>query len=990
MPGRIFTNLDRKRLDGFPEEMSMEDIITYFTLSEEDIKKIKKHRQPHNQLGFAIQLCTLRYLGFIPDDCNSVPFKVIKTLAKQLEVSSKILNDYGKRRQTQTDHLKEIQDYLEFNNITETGLEKLNKWLLERAMEHDKPILLYQLACEKLRREKIIRPGVTTLERIVIKARQDAQKEIYNRLNFLITEELKTYLDKILIPDEKTTITPLLWLKRGSISNSSKAILTTIEKVTFLKKAGVHDWKINCLNPNKIKFLAQLGRKSSNQLLQRANEHRRYPILIAFLYQSLETIIDELVELYDNCLSNYFSKAKKELEEFQLSVAEKANENLKIFQDIGEIILNPEISNHILRESIFNKVPEKELCEAIESCQEIIRPGNDNYYDFFAKRYSCIREFAPVFLDTLVFHSCNTSDPLLEAINLLRQLNTTGKRKIPQTGPMDFIPDSWFPYIEDKDGNISRRYYELCILWQLRNAFRSGNIWVENSRKYANPESYLIPMEQWKTAKTEYCKMLEISETAEDRLIKLKADLEKLLLKVDKNFNQYPDVRIEKDKLKITPIKAEELPESVEELQKVITEQLPRVELAQLLIEVDKWTHFTDCFEHSGGYKPRTKDLLIYIYACIIAQACNFELKRMAEITDLSYKQLLWCNNWYFREETLQNAINKLVDFQYHQPLSKYWGSGTLSSSDGQHIPVSIKTKNATALPKYFGYGRGLTFYTWTSDQFSQYGSKVITSTVRDATYVLDAILDNETELQILEHTTDTAGYTELVFALFDLLGMQFSPRIKDLGSQNLYYFDKKSDYKSLKKILKGRINPKIIIDNWENILRTTVSIKFGWVTASLFISKLQAYPQQNILTKALQEYGKIRKTIFILKYIDSKEYRRKIIIQLNKGEALHALRQFLFFVNQGAIRKSQFEEQMNQEKCLTLLTNVVMVWNTRYMEAVLKQIEQDGFQINDDDLHHISPARFEHINKYGKYNFSIDQELGIENLRPLRRLQIP
>ena len=98
-----------------------------------------------------------------------------------------------------------------------------------------------------------------------------------------------------------------------------------------------------------------------------------------------------------------------------------------------------------------------------------------------------------------------------------------------------------------------------------------------------------------------------------------------------------------------------------------------------------------------------------------------------------------------------------------------------MSSSDGQRFPVPVRSRTATALPRYFGYGQGLTFYSWTSDQFAQYGTKVISAKVHDATYVLDAILDNETELTILEHTTDTAGYTELVFALFDLLGMQFA-----------------------------------------------------------------------------------------------------------------------------------------------------------------------------------------------------------------------
>ena len=96
--------------------------------------------------------------------------------------------------------------------------------------------------------------------------------------------------------------------------------------------------------------------------------------------------------------------------------------------------------------------------------------------------------------------------------------------------------------------------------------------------------------------------------------------------------------------------------------------------------------------------------------------------------------------------------------------MSRLWGTGMLSSSDGQRFPVKGKVRQARALPRYFGYGKGITFYTWTSDQFSQFGFKAIPSTKRDATYVLDEYLNNETELSLLEHTTDTAGYTDLIF----------------------------------------------------------------------------------------------------------------------------------------------------------------------------------------------------------------------------------
>ena len=109
-------------------------------------------------------------------------------------------------------------------------------------------------------------------------------------------------------------------------------------------------------------------------------------------------------------------------------------------------------------------------------------------------------------------------------------------------------------------------------------------------------------------------------------------------------------------------------------------------------------------------------------------------------------------------------------------------------------------------------------------------------------------------------------------------------------------------------------------------------SLKRGWVTASLLISRLQSYRRQNALTRALLEYGRLVKTIFILRYLESEQFRRRINTQLNKGESLHSLREFLFFANRGKIRRKQEEEQVHQATCLNLLTNCVIAWNTVYM----------------------------------------------------------
>jgi len=513
----------------------------------------------------------------------------------------------------------------------------------------------------------------------------------------------------------------------------------------------------------------------------------------------------------------------------------------------------------------------------------------------------------------------------------------------------------------------------------------TGDVWLEGSRRYADPETYLVPREDWPGLRAEVCREIQAPENGTDRLREREQELSGLLDRVEALIAKGGDVRMEGDDLVVSPLEAEEKPESTAELERLIDERLPLVELSELLIEVDGWTRFSDDFEHAGGTEPRGRELRAHLYASVLAQACNLGPVRMARISDLTYQKLAWCMNWYVRDETLKAATTRLVNFQYRQPLSRFWGTGTLSSSDGQRFPVSGKVRMATALPRYFGYGKGVTFYTWTADQFSQYGTKVIPATVRDATYVLDEILDNETELPILEHTTDTAGYTEIVFALFDLLGLQFSPRIRDLGDQRLFRMDRQKRHPHLAPLLRGRINRDRILRNWDDLLRVAGSLKRGWVTASLLIGKLQSYPRKNRLTRALQEYGRLVKTIFILRYLESADYRRRILGQLNKGEALHGLREFLLFANKGTLRKKQEEELRNQAGCLNLVTNAVVTWNTVYMAAVIERLRAEGKTVNEEDIARLSPARYEHINPYGKYRFEAEEGLSRTRLRPLR-----
>jgi TnpA family transposase len=882
MPERWMTEAEIVRFTSYPTEIPEADLVTFFTLSESDHGLLAALRGDDSRLGFALQLCALRYLGFVPADLSRSPSPIANFLARQLQVSPDLIQAYGERPQTRTDHLQKIERHLGFHKASAAEKNDLERWLRERAMEHDRPLLLLQL--------------------------------------------------------------------------------------------------------HRLKLLARIGRKATNQALERLAPERRYPILLAFLHQTLIDTIDEVVDLYDRCLEDAYSRAGRELDEFRKSVAKTTNEKVSLFQTIGRIVIDPAVKDGEIRAMIYQRIAPDALRAAVDECEQIIRPLDDSYFDLLGTRYSNLRQFAPKFLETFTWRTNREDDQLLAAIEVLRKMNAAGLRKLPEAAPRKFIPAKWEPYVIDEQGQLSRRYYELCLLWEMRTALRNGNLWIEGARRYTNPESYLIALARWPSLRTEACGLMKAPADGRARFQQRVAEYKQAAAQLDQQLSGHNRVRIEDGELIVSPLEAEDRPASSVSLEEMIIERLPRIDLPTLLIEVDGWVNFTGSFTHAGGSTSRNPDLLPTIYASLLAQSGNFGLTQMSRMSAFSYQQLLWTTNWYLREETLKAATTKLVNHHHHLPLSGLLGGGTLSSSDGQRFPVAVKTANATALPRYFGYGRGLTFYTWTSDQYSQFGTKVIPATVRDATVVLDEILDNETELPLFQHSTDTAGYTEIIFALFDLLGLQFAPRIRDLGNQQLYRLDEVETTAQIRGLLKRKLSPKLFLNQWDDLLRVAGSLKLGWVTASLLIGKLHALPKQNTLVKSLQEYGRLIKTIFILRYLSSEEFRRQINLQLNKGEALHALRRYLFVANEAQIRKRHPEDQLNQAACLNLVTNAVIVWNTVYMWAVMEQLKKEGHQIEEADVKHLSPARYEHLNVFGKYSFPVKEELSRKTLRPLRR----
>lgn len=571
-------------------------------------------------------------------------------------------------------------------------------------------------------------------------------------------------------------------------------------------------------------------------------------------------------------------------------------------------------------------------------------------------------------------------------MNLLRRLNANNTRTVPTTAPAGFVRRRWQPLVFSADGQIDRRFYELCVLAELRNALRSGDLWVTGSRQFRDFEEYLLPAETF-AALRQGGLPLAVTTDWETYLEQRREPLHAALLTVNRlaERGELPDASITDGVLKITPL-TNLVPPEADTLTQQAYALLPRVKITDLLIEVDGWTDFTrhfTHFRHGGAVKERT-----LLLTALLADAINLGLTRMTEACPgTSLSRLSAIVDWHIRDETYSKAQAELVNYHHELPFAAYWGDGTTSSSDGQYFRAGGRGEAAGQVNARYGQEPGVTFYTHLSDQYAPFHTQVISTTVRDATYVLDGLLYHESDLCLEEHYTDTAGFTDHVFALCHLLGFRFAPRIRDLADKRLYPMEKPSTYPALAGMIETTLNTKQIGTHWDEILRLATSIQQGTVTASLMLRKLGAYPRQNGLAVALRELGRLERTQFTLQWLQNVELRRRVHVGLNKGEARNALARAVFFNRLGELRDRRYENQRHRASGLNLVVAAIVLWNTVYLERVVAVLRRRGQVIADELLAHLSPLGWEHINLTGDYVWNPSRSPKKGQFRPLRAI---
>jgi len=334
------------------------------------------------------------------------------------------------------------------------------------------------------------------------------------------------------------------------------------------------------------------------------------------------------------------------------------------------------------------------------------------------------------------------------------------------------------------------------------------------------------------------------------------------------------------------------------------------------------------------------------------------------------YEQIRRITDWQLTPENQRAALSVVVNAIAGLDASQIWGEGKTSSSDGQRFYMPRRSIRQTFSPKLSDYA--LEFYSFVADNYAPFYSVPIECTERDAAYVLDGLLYNESDLTLFEHYTDTHGYTEINFAAFAMLGKRFAPRIRGVQHQRIYWIDSTRSYGALDPMVNRSdrtINMMLIHEYWDQLAHFYASLKGGHVTASVALKRLVALSRKNRFYRANRELGRIFKTEFILEYLSQPSLRRRIRQGLLKGEQLHSLARQVFYGKRGKVYSKSLDEQMSTCSCLTLILACIIYWQAREIARVRDACgANEGHDIDFSLLEHVSPIEWENVVLYGEY----------------------
>jgi TnpA family transposase len=871
-----------------------------------------------------------------------------------------------------------------------------------------RPKLVLLEVIELLTNKKTALPSYNSLADLVVSAINSYQRELGQIINARLTETQRDKLDSLLEKQPKSSndesrrysLTllkkPFQSTKPSKIKVNLTDLETLLEFYLDLKPiVNLLALRYECIRHyahSVIKFqIPQVSRRATGD---------RYLHLIAFIvfqtYKLNDTLIDTLLFAVQSSL-NIAEKAHKESyyqdreqrEQKFFTLADRLGQSIigtvsaikRIIAD-GGLTDSEKITaiDTILSAQAPKESQVEQQIDAFKQNMVTIHRGQD-YYALLEQQSLKLQNRVAEIVRQVQFDPHCRKPELFEAILHYQQKDGA----IDKHAPTTFLSQEECTAVTEQNGKFRVSLYKVLLFIAIADAIKSGTLNLIHSEKYRSLDDYLIPKSEWDANRDTYLQRAQLEQfadcgaTLQSLNVALDAQYEETNAHFTAGENAFLKLRTNGSFHVSTP----KLDETQALSLSTFFPDRKYISLLEVLATVDQSTGFLDELEHWQPKYQQVKPHKKVFFAGIIGYGCDIGHRKLAQISkQINENELDTAVNWYFSLANIHSANDRILQFVDRMELPNLYRQQPdvlHTSSDGQKVEVAVESLNANYSFKYLGKDKGVSVISFIDMRHLLWHSTVITSAEREAAYVIDGLMHNDVIKSDI-HSTDTHGFSEIIFGSTFLLKSMFAPRIKGVGRQQLYAFKNRKFYEDQGQtaLLPHRIIREPIIEaQWEEILRFIATIRLKVATASQLFKRLNSYSRQHPLYQALKEFGKLPKSLFILKYADDPALRQSIEKQLNKVEASHKFAKAISFGHNHEFIQSEKEDQEIAEGCRRLIKNAIICWNYLFLTRALAE-ETDETRKAEliEAIRNGSVVTWQHFNLHGEFDFSDDRML--------------
>jgi TnpA family transposase len=929
-------------------------------------------RTPSSQVALLVQLKIFQAVGrFLP--VEEIPEAAIEHVARALGADEEIRHLYSDS--TLYRHHSAVLERLSISAWGAAARSLTREIMVDIAQVRTDPADLVNAAVDALVRHRFELPSQDTLVRLAGRVHSEVNTAQWQRIDALLDDGKRAALEALLVVDATTQESPFAVLCRAPGRATGRNLNALLDRHQWLQSLPDSTSALQGIADAKVLQWANEARRLKAPELREYIIPRRQALLLAVLRHARGQVLDDLTQMLLKLVRKIEWKSEQQYDAWYQGRRATTDSLIRVFHD-----------SLIVHEGEDQPACKIEQLEALyaahggrdklkESCTQHLRHEKQNWRPFARSVFERLRSALLRVAGILPLQATALTRDLLGFVSAVchEEPPYSDYYLIEDVEPGS-IPREWRRLVLDDpdDGRaFNRRQLEVVAMLELAAAIKAGEMFIAGSLSYDRFWDRLPREAADPAAIAAYAASHGWGEGADGfiRSVKESLEREERFLKGALSDGKEGYLRRGKDGRPIvTPPQALPTPSSAIELEKLLRERLPERQLLSALANSEHWTQWSRHFGPPSRLSSQIKEATRRYVFTTFAYGCGLGPTEAARHLNgtVSADQLAFVDRRHVDIANLRAASADLINLYLQFELPRQWGTGEAAAADGTHFD----TYESNLLAEHhIRYGKtGGIAYRHIADNYIALFSRFIACGTYEATYILDALLENLSDLHPKRVHADTHGQSAAVFGLAYLLGIELMPRIRRWRKLKLYRSQSGSVDSPIDALFSGTVNWSLIREHYALFMQLSVAIQGGALAPSAVLARINSYSTRNRFALALQELGKAVRTTYLLDWIMDDSMRRTVHKCTTKIERHHKFAKHLAFGEHGLLRSN---DPADQEKAIVyneLVANAVALQNVVDQTQAIHALKAEGVAIRHDDLAFLSPYGTANLKRFGDY----------------------